>query len=212
MTPEAQDALLKTLEEPPSAAIVILVTALPDLLLPTIQSRCRRLRFALLSEADVARVLVERAGISEKEAHQLAARSGGRVSRALARESGDFEDDREAALAVLSAARTGALGSQLKAAGALARHGSDRRDREALADRLAIVASLVRDLGAIGAGAPPANIDLVETLGKLAPAFALPRVASAFDAVVEAEQALRAKREPEDRGRLGSGHDCSIEE
>src|SRR5262249_32359587 len=48
LTDEAQDALLKTLEEPPSAAILILVTAYPDMLHPTIQSRCRRLRFGPL--------------------------------------------------------------------------------------------------------------------------------------------------------------------
>ena len=50
MTPEAQDALLKTLEEPPSSATLILVTAYPDTLRPTIQSRCRRLRFGSLAE------------------------------------------------------------------------------------------------------------------------------------------------------------------
>jgi len=60
MTIQTQDALLKTLEEPPPAAMIILVTAYPDTLLPTIQSRCRRLRFGLLSENDVARVLTER--------------------------------------------------------------------------------------------------------------------------------------------------------
>ncbi len=57
MTVQAQDALLKTLEEPPSAAIIILVSAYADTLQPTILSRCRRLRFGLLVEADVARIL-----------------------------------------------------------------------------------------------------------------------------------------------------------
>ena len=42
---QAQNALLKTLEEPPSASVFILVTAHPDVLLPTVQSRCPRLRF-----------------------------------------------------------------------------------------------------------------------------------------------------------------------
>jgi len=62
---QAQHALLKTLEEPPSAAMLILISAYPDTLLPTIQSRCRRLRFSLLSEADVARVLAERAHVRQ---------------------------------------------------------------------------------------------------------------------------------------------------
>ncbi len=45
MTENGQDALLKTLEEPPPAAILILITSYPDSLRPTVQSRCRRLRF-----------------------------------------------------------------------------------------------------------------------------------------------------------------------
>ena len=45
ITDQGQDALLKTLEEPPPAAILILISAYPDSLARTIQSRCRRLRF-----------------------------------------------------------------------------------------------------------------------------------------------------------------------
>jgi DNA polymerase-3 subunit delta' len=45
MAPPAQSALLKTLEEPPPSSVFVLVTARPDMLLPTVQSRCPRLRF-----------------------------------------------------------------------------------------------------------------------------------------------------------------------
>jgi len=45
MLPASQNALLKTLEEPPPSSVFILVTARPDMLLPTVQSRCPRLRF-----------------------------------------------------------------------------------------------------------------------------------------------------------------------
>jgi DNA polymerase III subunit delta' len=45
MVAAAQNALLKTLEEPPSASVFILVTTRPDMLLATVQSRCPRLRF-----------------------------------------------------------------------------------------------------------------------------------------------------------------------
>jgi DNA polymerase III subunit delta' len=45
MAAPAQSALLKTLEEPPSSSVFVLVTARPDMLLPTVQSRCPRLRF-----------------------------------------------------------------------------------------------------------------------------------------------------------------------
>ena len=48
LVPAAQNALLKTLEEPPSSSMFILVTAQPDMLLSTVQSRCPRLRFGHL--------------------------------------------------------------------------------------------------------------------------------------------------------------------
>ncbi|MBC8309817.1 MAG: AAA family ATPase [Planctomycetes bacterium] len=50
-----QNALLKTLEEPPLGTTIILVTCREDLLLPTIQSRCQQLSFSPLSESDMKR-------------------------------------------------------------------------------------------------------------------------------------------------------------
>ena len=63
MVPQAQNALLKTLEEPPPSSIFILVTARPDSLLATVRSRCIRLWFAAggTSEIDAdARAVAER--------------------------------------------------------------------------------------------------------------------------------------------------------
>ena len=193
MTVQAQDSLLKTLEEPPPSAILILVTAYPDTLLSTIRSRCRRLRFGPLSEADVARVLVAHAGKGETEARTRAAASGGSVSRALAIEEGEFEEDREAALGVLTAAaRTGGLTERLKAAATFAKHAQKRRARDAAAARLVILASLLRDLGALGAGGESllANADMDDQLRRLAAAYPLPRVIDAVAAVDQAEAAL----------------------
>jgi DNA polymerase III subunit delta' len=199
LTTEAQDALLKTLEEPPSRAILVLVTAYPDALRPTIQSRCRRLRFGPLAEADVARVLVERCGVDRARARALAAASGGSVARALAEESGELSDDREAAFGLLAAAARGrVVAARLKAATGLVQHGSKRRDRAALEARLAMAASLVRDLGVIDAGGPSAlaNADFEDRLRELATSFALPRVSSAFEAIREAQIALDRNASP----------------
>ena len=55
---EAQNALLKTLEEPPPASTFVLVTSRPDVLLPTVRSRCQRLRFGRLAPAEIAEVLI----------------------------------------------------------------------------------------------------------------------------------------------------------
>ena len=53
MLPAAQNALLKTLEEPPPSSVFMLVTARPDMLLPTVQSRCPRLRFEAAGQEEV---------------------------------------------------------------------------------------------------------------------------------------------------------------
>ena len=53
MTEAGQDALLKTLEEPPPAAMLLLITAYPDSMRPTVQSRCRRLRFERVDDGPI---------------------------------------------------------------------------------------------------------------------------------------------------------------
>jgi len=196
---QAQDALLKTLEEPPSAATIILVTAYPDTLPPTIQSRCRRLRFGPLTEADVARVLAERCGIAGAEAAELAAASGGSVSRALAEKLGELDEDRRAALELLLAAgRDPGVGARLKAATLLVQHDSDRRDRDALGARFNVAASLLRDLGVLasGAAAPRANADLESELRSLARSFDLRRIAASFATITQALRALDRHASP----------------
>jgi DNA polymerase-3 subunit delta' len=57
----AANALLKSLEEPPTGTFFLLVTHRPGRLLPTIRSRCRLLRFAPLADAEVDRVLCDTA-------------------------------------------------------------------------------------------------------------------------------------------------------
>ena len=201
VTAEGQDALLKTLEEPPPAAILVLVSAYADTLRPTVQSRCRRLRLGPLSERDVARILVERCEVDRARAGALAAVSGGSVARALAMadDDGDLAEDRGAALGLLSAAaRSTNVLPRLKAAVALTQHAKSRRAREAVGTRLAIAASLLRDLGALAAGESRglANADLTADLRALAPSFALPRVSAGFDTLTRAQEHLDRSASP----------------
>ena len=65
MTPQAQNALLKTLETPPGDAVFFLMTDQMTTLLPTIISRCRIVRFSLLEEADAVRVLMSQNGMEK---------------------------------------------------------------------------------------------------------------------------------------------------
>jgi hypothetical protein len=155
------------------------------------------LRFGPLSEREVAKVLVERAGTERASASALAATSGGSVSRALAEQSGDLGDDRDAALAVLAAAK-GRVTDQLKASAAFAKNDSDRRDREALAARLDVLASLLRDLGALASGSRDAlaNADLETDLRSLSAAFPIARVSAGYNALNHAQVALERNASP----------------
>ncbi len=172
LTVQAQDALLKTLEEPPPSALLMLITVTPDALRPTILSRCRRLRFGVLSDDEVATVLVERLGMDAASARSRAAVAGGSIGQALAVDGGTLEVDRESALALLESSASASVPQRLKVAAAFAKHGSKRRDREALAMRLAHLSSLLRDLGTVATGAPDtvtlANPDAADVLTRVA--------------------------------------------
>lgn len=78
----AANALLKTLEEPSAANILLLITSRPYQLPITILSRCQHLRFQPLSKEQVHRFLTERMSLDEASARALAASSGGSISRA----------------------------------------------------------------------------------------------------------------------------------
>ncbi len=76
---EAQNALLKTLEEPPSHARIVLITSAPLQLLPTIRSRCQRVPFDRLPDAFVAAELERRLRLPSDAAAALARLSDGRL-------------------------------------------------------------------------------------------------------------------------------------
>ena len=78
----AQNALLKTLEEPPPDTTFLLLTAQPDQLLPTVRSRCARIALVPLTEALIARRL-QASGVPEALAQARAARAEGSLGRAL---------------------------------------------------------------------------------------------------------------------------------
>lgn len=84
MNPSAQNALLKTLEEPPKATVLVLVSSAPDKLLPTIRSRCSKAGFGPLPAAFIAeRLPTLKKGVDAAVAVQVAALAGGSLGRAL---------------------------------------------------------------------------------------------------------------------------------
>ncbi|HET8732639.1 MAG TPA: DNA polymerase III subunit delta', partial [Anaeromyxobacteraceae bacterium] len=145
MNPQAQNALLKTLEEPPVDTTLVLVAASPDALLPTIRSRCLRVPFAPLPDE----VVIERLradGWSEQDARLAAALAGGSLGRALALDA-DALAERRAAVLDAVALDPDDAGGWLAFARA---HGEDR---EAAAGACDLLALWLRDVLAAQAGA-----------------------------------------------------------
>ena len=89
-TPAAANALLKFLEEPPPGVVMMLTTATPGRLLPTIRSRTIEVRFSPLAQADVLEVLT-RLKYPAQDARVAASLSGGSVTRALGALEGEEE-------------------------------------------------------------------------------------------------------------------------
>ena len=83
MTPEAQNALLKTLEEPPSYVVIILLASTGTGFLPTILSRVITIRFQPLPADIISNALVERLGMNAEQAAVTAALSRGSLGYAL---------------------------------------------------------------------------------------------------------------------------------
>ena len=180
----------------------ILVTARPDSLLETVRSRCPRVRFGKLGPTDLAEVLKRHCGVAAKDAPGLAAMGDGSVSRAVAQDTGQLVEARDAAFALLQGvAGRPPVAARLRLAQQLAEVPKKRgagTDREVLARRLEALALLVRDLGVVsapqGSGAVDpsalANPDLGRDLAGLARHYDRSRVLDAFSVVEQARRSL----------------------
>jgi DNA polymerase-3 subunit delta' len=83
MSPAAQNALLKTLEEPPGRAHLILTTSRLKAMLPTVVSRCQRVPFAPIPTRLIALEVAEKRGLPTEVAQLIAALAHGSLGRAL---------------------------------------------------------------------------------------------------------------------------------
>jgi DNA polymerase-3 subunit delta' len=196
MLVEAQNALLKTLEEPPSTSMFVLVTSRPDVLLPTVRSRCQRLRFGRLSAQEVAAVLLAKHDYTPANAHAAAAASDGSIGVALAGDSEDFVEAREAAVEVLQGvANASDPRRRLDTGKTLAGSG----DRDEVRRRLRALASMLRDLGALSVKADEgylANADLRDGLRRVSGSFDSDRITRGFAAIDKALDAIDRNGSP----------------
>jgi len=182
MTLPTAQALLKTLEEPPPRTHLVLVIANPGALPPTVLSRCQRVRFRPLDEADAARLLEDR-GVPPGARALLARLAQGRPGLAVGVDLEALRTRRDAALA---------LAAEPPARLALTLDGTPT-DRATVATYLELYWSWYRDALCLAAGGSAAllvNVDqeaalraLAARMPALALATALARVKAAWVAL-----------------------------
>ena len=102
LTVQAQNALLKTIEEPPEYAIIFLLTENADSLLPTIRSRCVMLKLRNIKDKLVKKYLMEQLQIPDYQADLCAAFAQGNIGRAvMLAKSEHFNEIKEEAIQLL---------------------------------------------------------------------------------------------------------------
>lgn len=180
MRPEAADALLKLIEEPPPRTVITLIAEKAERLLPTIQSRSQRINLQPSSAAAVETYLVDRYELDEGRAALLARTSEGIVGRAVDMvESGaEGEETRRAAgfrlfRSLLDDRPADTIARLVESVGE-----RNRADAEHL---LHLWQSLLRDcttLAVTGDDAHLVNIDYTDELRRLSEHFADPGLAA----------------------------------
>ncbi|HZP96571.1 MAG TPA: DNA polymerase III subunit [Candidatus Limnocylindria bacterium] len=153
LSEHAEVALLKTLEEPPPHAVLLLVTPTPSALLETIRSRVQPFPFRLVPRAEIERAVVDRYG---PDAARFAAVAAGRPGIALTLASDEAARRGRAALErefyTLVASR---LTDRFAWAADLAESERDTQKRnEQIESRLVAWGELIRDAAVVAAGAP----------------------------------------------------------
>lgn len=102
MTPQAQNALLKTIEEPPEYAVFLLLTENADMLLPTINSRCVMLKLRNIRDTLIRKYLMEVLQVPDYKADMCTAFAQGNMGRAIMLANSEhFNEIREEAVQLL---------------------------------------------------------------------------------------------------------------
>ncbi len=176
MNDAASNALLKTLEEPPTDSYIFLVTSRPDSLLPTILSRCQILRFAPIACAKIEHHLLATKEFSPDDAKVVARLSAGSVGAALQTDLTRFRELRATTLKILESLLSGKdRAILLQTAEAI----SDAKNKENYEDFLNILQTLIHDVWTLRIGADEiVNADIQARLQNFAEKSDVKRLAA----------------------------------
>jgi DNA polymerase-3 subunit delta' len=195
MNPEAANALLKMLEEPPANTLLVLTASHRSDLLPTIVSRCRHIRFNPLSPADLINLLGQSPDVDAGYAPVAAMLSGGSLSKARQLALPVWQQRRKWVIRAAGLDRPGpqqadssAMALALDFAGHLA------RKKELVQDLLDILKIWIRDL-MIWPYHPGLviNCDQKETLEKVRTALDEKQLTAMWQAVEKAQKDIAAR-------------------
>ena len=159
------NALLKVLEEPPRTSHLILITARPAMLLPTILSRCQMIRFAPLTPDEIETQLTKK-DIDKKTARLRARAAGGSMGRALAGDMVTFTSQRKAMLKVLNALVISNNRAELLRS---AEQLNEAQYKDEFEERLDVLETLIRDAWMLSLGVKPEQLVNEDLLGELQP-------------------------------------------
>lgn len=186
---ESANCLLKTLEEPPPGAVLVLLATAVERQLPTVLSRCQVVRFHPLSSADLKLVLLDHQ-VTDPAVRDRAARlGGGSPGRALALTDEGLWQFRQTLLAAVGTSRPDAVtlaGKMWAFVEAAGKESRDQRDRASLVVRLLADVLQTALRVALGAEVPDADAAERARLGAVAAAGA-DAVADMLEACAEAD-------------------------
>lgn len=184
------NALLKVLEEPPHTSHIVLLTSRPDMLLPTIRSRCQMIRFSPLSPKEIEAHLLKSRIATAAEARIRARVARGSLGRSVAGGFDDYLSHRDEMLAVLQALAASGDNIQLLRS---AEEFNDARRKDDYEWRLDILEALIRDAWMLSLQAPAESIvndDLLPQLRKISERLDSRRPASWISQIEEMREQL----------------------
>lgn len=184
LNPAAGNALLKTLEEPPGNALLILISANYGSILPTIVSRCQQLHFPALPNAAIERHLTDE-GILSETARIAASLAGGSMKKAFEICREESVQQRASLLERLMTLNINDIGPLFAAAEELA------ADKESAMEMLELLSLFYRDALLLASGGRDlANADLLPLIEQAAKSSSRNRLMEKLQQVDDARQAL----------------------